>query len=173
MSMIFRQSQANKVSKEEPKKGSSPMNSSATRKPSEPLKFVDPVFTLKDVAVSYGDFVAVSDVNMQIPSHDITAFIGPSGCGKSTLLRTLNRTNDRRISDYPDAFAGWNFVSSFGSNISVISVGLFFYIVYYTLVYGEKAQPYMQNRYLKNKINFIFENIKYVKIQLIRDPLIK
>ncbi|HRD36010.1 MAG TPA: ATP-binding cassette domain-containing protein, partial [Candidatus Nanopelagicaceae bacterium] len=94
MSMIFRQSQANKVSKEEPKKGSSPMNSSATRKPSEPLKFVDPVFTLKDVAVSYGDFVAVSDVNMQIPSHDITAFIGPSGCGKSTLLRTLNRTND-------------------------------------------------------------------------------
>jgi phosphate transport system ATP-binding protein len=31
---------------------------------------------------------------MQIPSHDITAFIGPSGCGKSTLLRTLNRTND-------------------------------------------------------------------------------
>jgi len=56
----------------------------------------------------------------------------------------------RRIPDYPDAFAGWNFVSSFGSNISVISVGLFFYIVYYTLVFGEKAQPYMQNRYLKD-----------------------
>lgn len=58
------------------------------------MKFIDPVFTLTDVSVSYGDFVAVSDVNMQIPSRDITAFIGPSGCGKSTLLRSLNRTND-------------------------------------------------------------------------------
>ena len=95
MSMISNQSQASKVATSEPKKGSNPMSSAtASRKPSEPLKFVDPVFTLKDVAVSYGDFVAVSDVNMQIPSHDITAFIGPSGCGKSTLLRTLNRTND-------------------------------------------------------------------------------
>ena len=95
MSMISNQSQASKVAASEPKKGSNPMSSStASRKPGEPLKFVDPVFTLKDVAVSYGNFVAVSDVNMQIPSHDITAFIGPSGCGKSTLLRTLNRTND-------------------------------------------------------------------------------
>ena len=95
MSMISNQSQASKVVASEPKKGSNPMSSStASRKPSEPLKFVDPVFTLKDVAVSYGNFVAVSDVSMQIPSHDITAFIGPSGCGKSTLLRTLNRTND-------------------------------------------------------------------------------
>jgi phosphate transport system ATP-binding protein len=58
------------------------------------MQFIDPVFTLTDVSVSYGDFVAVSDVNMQIPSRDITAFIGPSGCGKSTLLRSLNRTND-------------------------------------------------------------------------------
>ena len=57
-------------------------------------QFISPVFTLTDVAVSYGNFVAVSDVNMQIPERDVTAFIGPSGCGKSTLLRSLNRTND-------------------------------------------------------------------------------
>jgi phosphate transport system ATP-binding protein len=56
--------------------------------------FIDPVFTLEDVAVSYGNFTAVADVNLQIPSRDITAFIGPSGCGKSTLLRVFNRTND-------------------------------------------------------------------------------
>ena len=58
------------------------------------LDFVDSVFSLEKVAVSYGDFMAVSDVSMEIPSNDITAFIGPSGCGKSTILRTLNRTND-------------------------------------------------------------------------------
>ncbi|PKC73070.1 cytochrome c oxidase, partial [Rhizophagus irregularis] len=28
----------------------------------------------------------------------------------------------RRISDYPDAFAGWNMVASFGSVISLVSI---------------------------------------------------
>lgn len=31
---------------------------------------------------------------MDIPFHQVTAFIGPSGCGKSTLLRCFNRMND-------------------------------------------------------------------------------
>lgn len=35
----------------------------------------------------------------------------------------------RRISDYPDAYAGWNHVASIGSMISVIATLLFFYIV--------------------------------------------
>ena len=39
----------------------------------------------------------------------------------------------RRIPDYPDAFAGWNSVASFGSYISVCSVILFLVIVYITL----------------------------------------
>jgi cytochrome c oxidase subunit 1 len=36
----------------------------------------------------------------------------------------------RRIPDYPDAFSGWNAVSSFGSLISVIATILFGYIIY-------------------------------------------
>jgi cytochrome c oxidase subunit 1 len=36
----------------------------------------------------------------------------------------------RRIPDYPDAYAGWNAVCSFGSYISVASSLLFFYIVF-------------------------------------------
>jgi cytochrome c oxidase subunit 1 len=43
----------------------------------------------------------------------------------------------RRIPDYPDAFAGWNLISSFGSIISVIATALFLYIVYDQLVYGK------------------------------------
>jgi len=39
----------------------------------------------------------------------------------------------RRIPDFPDAFAGWNALASFGSYISALSVLLFFYIVYNTL----------------------------------------
>lgn len=36
----------------------------------------------------------------------------------------------RRIPDYPDAFSGWNAVSSFGSLISLIATVLFGYIIY-------------------------------------------
>jgi cytochrome c oxidase subunit 1 len=43
----------------------------------------------------------------------------------------------RRISDYPDAFTGWNLVSSFGSIISVVATALFLYLVYDQLVEGK------------------------------------
>lgn len=36
----------------------------------------------------------------------------------------------RRIPDYPDCFAGWNFISSFGSIISIVSSLLFIYILF-------------------------------------------
>ena len=44
--------------------------------------------------VYYGDFCAVRDVDMKVPTNKITAIIGPSGCGKSTVLRYFNRMND-------------------------------------------------------------------------------
>ena len=43
----------------------------------------------------------------------------------------------RRISDYPDAYTGWNIISSFGSIISVVATWLFLYIVYKQLVEGK------------------------------------
>jgi len=43
----------------------------------------------------------------------------------------------RRIPDYPDAFADWNLICSFGSNLSVISAFLFFYILYATITSDE------------------------------------
>jgi heme/copper-type cytochrome/quinol oxidase subunit 1 len=43
----------------------------------------------------------------------------------------------RRVPDYPDAFAGWNVIASYGSYLSAISSVFFFYVVYHTLVHGE------------------------------------
>jgi len=45
----------------------------------------------------------------------------------------------RRIPDYPDAYAGWNLIASFGSYLSAISSLLFFFIVYQTLVFGNSV----------------------------------
>lgn len=42
----------------------------------------------------YGTNHALKDVNLDLYTNKITAFIGPSGCGKSTYLKTLNRMND-------------------------------------------------------------------------------
>jgi len=48
----------------------------------------------------------------------------------------------RRISDYPDAFTGWNFISSIGSIISVAATALFLQIVYLQLVKGKAIFGY-------------------------------
>ena len=42
-----------------------------------------------DVRKTFGDFVALDDVSLEIPSGRLTALLGPSGGGKSTLLRII------------------------------------------------------------------------------------
>jgi phosphate transport system ATP-binding protein len=60
----------------------------------EPKVMVQPIFEAVDVRVSYGDKLAVRDINLTMGKNEITALIGPSGCGKSTFIRCLNRMND-------------------------------------------------------------------------------
>jgi phosphate transport system ATP-binding protein len=52
------------------------------------------VIETHDLDIYYGDFKAVTGVNMKVERNAITAIIGPSGCGKSTLLRAFNRMNE-------------------------------------------------------------------------------
>ena len=46
----------------------------------------------------------------------------------------------RRYVDYPDAFAGWNMVSSWGAYLSAASAVLFLYIMFRTFTAGEKCE---------------------------------
>jgi len=64
----------------------------------------------------------------------------------------------RRISDYPDAFAGWNLVSSFGSLISVIATILFLYILYAQLVEGEATSrfPWLTPEFYSDLFQVLF-----------------
>lgn len=48
----------------------------------------------RNLNLFYGETHALKNIDMDIRSGAITAFIGPSGCGKSTFLKTLNRMND-------------------------------------------------------------------------------
>ena len=54
----------------------------------------DPIITVRDMNLWYGQTQALKNINLDIPEKSITALIGPSGCGKSTFLKSLNRMQD-------------------------------------------------------------------------------
>ncbi len=44
---------------------------------------------ITNVGKRFGDFVALEDINLTIPTGQLTALLGPSGGGKTTLLRVI------------------------------------------------------------------------------------
>lgn len=44
---------------------------------------------LKQVRKSYGNVLALSEINIEIPTGTFFTLLGPSGCGKTTLLRAI------------------------------------------------------------------------------------
>ena len=75
---------------------------------------------IENIRKSFGSFVALQDINLQLPSGELTALLGPSGSGKTTLLRIiagleqadsgLIRFNDEDISQRHVAERGVGFV---------------------------------------------------------------
>lgn len=75
---------------------------------------------IEHIGKSFGSFVALQDINLQLPSGELTALLGPSGSGKTTLLRIiagleqadsgLIRFNDEDISQRHVAERGVGFV---------------------------------------------------------------
>jgi len=44
---------------------------------------------LKRLSKSFGTFIAVDDVNIELPEGQVLSLLGPSGCGKTTTLRMI------------------------------------------------------------------------------------
>ncbi len=45
--------------------------------------------SISQVHKKFGDFVALDDINIEVPTGELTTLLGPSGCGKTTLLRII------------------------------------------------------------------------------------
>ena len=44
---------------------------------------------IRDVNKNFGDFTALNNINITVPTGKLTTLLGPSGCGKTTLLRII------------------------------------------------------------------------------------
>jgi ABC-type glutathione transport system ATPase component len=82
----------------------------------------DGVIECTNVDVYYGDFRAVSGVDLAFGNNEITALIGPSGCGKSTLLRSLNRMNDRILGSRVTGQVTYHGEDIYGRGVDAIEV---------------------------------------------------
>jgi len=134
------------------------MNQSVSTTPEEHRTMPDPndqtevgspandVFTTRDVAVYYGQFRAVRDVNLTIRKHEITAFIGPSGCGKSTMLRCFNRMNDLIPSARVEGTVSYHGVNLYDSAVNAVEVRRRIGMVF------QKANPFPKS---------IYDNVAY------------
>ena len=56
---------------------------------SQNLSITQPIVTVKDLSVIYGEYLAVENVSFQLLSGTHTAIIGPNGAGKSTLIKSI------------------------------------------------------------------------------------
>jgi phosphate transport system ATP-binding protein len=74
------------------------------------------------VAVYYGDFRAVREVELSIRQNEITAFIGPSGCGKSTVLRCFDRMNDLIEGARVEGRITYHGVDLYGPDVDAVEV---------------------------------------------------
>lgn len=50
-----------------------------------------PLVVVENVQKHYGEFQALTDINLTIAQGEVVVIIGPSGSGKSTLCRSINR----------------------------------------------------------------------------------
>ena len=101
---------------------------------------------IRNMNFFYGNFQALSNINMNILKNHVTGLIGPSGCGKSTFLRSLNRMNDTILETRVEGKILLDGEDIYDRNIDVVDlrrkVGMVF----------QKSNPFPKS---------IFENVAY------------
>lgn len=125
---------------------------------------------LDNIEVKFGDFLALSNINLEIKEGEFFTFLGPSGCGKTTTLRTIVgfiQPTDGKV------YA--NEVDITNTPVEKRNIGLVFqsYALFPTLnVYENIAFGLKVNKIPKNEID---EKVKAIakKVDLSEEQLMK
>lgn len=57
---------------------------------------MDTILSIREVSKSFGNFIALDSVTLEVPRNAIYGLLGPNGAGKTTLIRIINQIT------YPD-----------------------------------------------------------------------
>ena len=84
------------------------------------MTHMTPRIEIDHLTKSYGDKVAVHDLNLTLSSGEVFCFLGPNGAGKTTTIHTIvghknPTTGDVRINGVASAIGGaliWTFAAS-------------------------------------------------------------
>ena len=108
----------------------------------------EPVIKTVDLNCSFGDVIALKNLNFEIYKNEILGIIGPANSGKTTFLRSLNRLNYLNVS-----YAQTGEIFFEGSNIRQIpdsllrkKIGIIFALpqvlpvsIFHNVAYGPKV----------------------------------
>ena len=124
-----------------------------------------------DIQISYGDFVAVDNLNLEIQEGEFFTFLGPSGCGKSTTLRALVGFN---IPTRGKIEVGGRDVTRLEPEAREIGIVFQSYAlfptmtVYENIAFGLKVKK-MKPEIIREKVNEVAKKIKITEKQLQRN----
>ena len=121
---------------------------------------------IEDVSKTFGKFIALDHVNLEIETGTLVALVGPSGSGKSTLLKTIAGL------EKPDQGRVW----LYGKNASLVSIqkreiGLVFQNyalfqkmnVYQNIAFGLNVRMKSAS-IVKKRVNQLLETIQLEKL---------
>jgi len=117
---------------------------------------------LKNINKSFGPFKALSNINLEFPSGELTALLGPSGSGKTTLLRIVAGLEEADRNDTADILFDQESVA--GSPVHRRHVGFVFQhyalfrhmTVFENIAFGLRVKPRavrLDNRTITEKVN--------------------
>lgn len=118
----------------------------------------DIAFSLRNVNLYYGGFQALKNINLDIPSRRVTAFIGPSGCGKSTLLRCFNRMNDLIENCRVEGSIIRNGIELYGDSVDVVDLRTHVGMVF------QQPNPFPKSIYDNVAYGLVCQGIKNRKV---------
>lgn len=120
--------------------------------------------TIKNLKKKYGDFTAVSDINIDLEKGEMVALLGGSGCGKTTILRMIAGFIEPNEGTIEIDGRVMNKIPSYKRNVGIFfqNYALFPHMTVYDNVAFSLKLKKMPKEEIKQKVEDILSLVKLV-----------